>query len=361
MSGPRAKPISHRPVHGAHVVKWQRESADWKVAVVLPCYRSRRHVLDVISKIGPTASLIVVVDDACPEHTGAHVEEHCSDQRVTVLYNESNLGVGGAVIRGYQWALSADADIAVKLDSDGQMDAACIPKMIQPIVAGHADYVKGNRFFHIEGLASMPKIRILGNACLSFFTKLSSGYWNVFDPTNGYTAIHRVALKMLPLGKIDSGFFFETDLLFRLNLTGAVVVDVPISARYYDEQSNLKIRHVVFPFLAKNLRNACKRIFYRYYLRDLNIGSLELLTGIALLLFGTIFGSVQWAHSAAAEVPATAGTVMLAGLPVLVGIQLILGFFAFDFLTVPKVPLQVILGDRAREVDNAALCAPTQL
>lgn len=321
-----------------------------KIAVVLPCYKSKKHVLDVIARIGPEAFLIVAVDDACPIGTGAHIRENCSDPRVMVVYNESNLGVGGAVIHGYRVALARGADIVVKIDSDGQMDPAILPQIVHPIVERLADYAKGNRFFNIEDVRAMPGIRVFGNAGLSFLTKLSTGYWNVFDPTNGYTAMHRIALEMLPLDKIDRRFFFESDVLFRLYIAGAVVLDVPIRANYADEESNLHIGQIMMPFLFKNLRNFLKRIFYRYFLRDMNIGSLELLVGAFLLLFGVVFGVSQWVSAAAEGVNASAGTVMLAGLPILVGVQMFLGFFAFDFSAVPKVPLQVILGSGERKL-----------
>lgn len=200
-----------------------------KVAVVLPCYKSKKQVLDVIARIGQEAFLIVAVDDCCPMGTGTHIEQNCSDPRVVIVRNEVNRGVGGAVIRGYREALGRGADIVVKIDSDGQMDPAHLPRIVHPVAQGLADYTKGNRFFNIEDLKTMPAIRVFGNAGLSFLTKLSSGYWSVFDPTNGYTAIHRAALEMLPLDKIDNRFFFESDMLFRLYIAGAVVLDVPIS------------------------------------------------------------------------------------------------------------------------------------
>ena len=314
-----------------------------KIAVVLPCYKSKKYVLDVIAKIGSEVFLIVVVDDACPMDTGAHVRENCSDPRVMVVKNDFNLGVGGAVIHGYRVALGQGADIVVKVDSDGQMDPSLLPQIVHPVVERLADYAKGNRFFNIEDLSAMPGIRIFGNAGLSLLTKLSTGYWNIFDPTNGYTAIHRAALEMLPFDKIDQRFFFESDILFRLYIAGAVVIDVPMRAVYEDEESQLRIGRILLPFLLKNIRNFLKRTFYRYFLRDMNLGSLELVVGALLLAFGFVFGVIQWVGGAADGVPASAGTVMLAGLPVLVGVQMLLGFFAFDVMAVPKMPLQVIL------------------
>ena len=325
-----------------------------RIAVVLPCYKSKDHVLEVIAGIGPEAFLIVAVDDACPQGTGRHIRDNCSDRRVVVVDNPVNLGVGGATMHGYRVAREHRADIIVKMDSDGQMDPALLPDIVHPIVAGLADYAKGNRFFHVDGLSSMPGVRIFGNAGLSFLTKFSTGYWNIFDPTNGYTAIHRVALDALPVARIDQRYFFESDILFRLYLAGAVVIDVPMAARYGAEESNLRVRSVVLPFLFKNLRNFGKRVFYRYFLRDLNFGSVELVVGTVLLLFGAIFGLVKWIDSASSGIPATAGQAMLAGLPILVGVQMILGFLSFDLQAIPRVPLQVILGRSRRGDDHRA-------
>src|SRR5262245_18846817 len=129
--------------------------------------------------------------------TGSHIGQNCSDPRVVVARNDVNLGAGGAVIHGYRIALKRAGDIVVKIDSDSQMDPAILPRIVNPIVRGLADYSKGNRFFHVEEVRSMPKIRIFGNAILSFLTKLSSGNCTIFDPMNGYAAIHRIALEML--------------------------------------------------------------------------------------------------------------------------------------------------------------------
>ena len=164
------------------------------IAVVIPTYKARDHILDVISKIGAEVSAIYVVDDACPEHTGEYVKSRCQDDRVILIKYGVNLGVGGAVMTGYKAAISDGCDVIVKIDSDGQMDPELIPQFVAPILDGEADYTKGNRFFDIESVKTMPKIRLFGNAVLSFLCKISSGYWSIFDPTNGYTAIHSSAV-----------------------------------------------------------------------------------------------------------------------------------------------------------------------
>jgi len=277
-----------------------------------------------------------VVDDGCPEGSGAAVESACSDPRVRVLRHERNQGVGGATLTGYRAALEDGATVIVRLDGDGQMDPALIPRLVRPILEGEADYAKGNRFFELDGLRAMPPLRLVGNSMLSFASKLSSGYWNVFDPTNGFTAIHAAVLRQLPLDKLSHGWFFESDLLFRLGTIRAVVCDVPMPARYGDEQSSLVVRRVVGEFAWKHLVNTAKRIFYNYYLRNFNIASIEIALGIPLVAFGAWIGVTRWIDGHLHATPATSGTVMLAALPVLVGIQLVLAFLSYDLQNVPR-------------------------
>lgn len=312
-----------------------------KVAVVIPCFRVRDHILNVLSKIGPEVSRIYVIDDFCPESSGDFVKTHCTDTRVTIICHTDNKGVGGAVLTGYQTAISDGMQIIVKLDGDGQMDTSLIPKLVDPIINGEADYTKGNRFFDLEQIHLMPKARIFGNAALSFMSKFSTGYWNIFDPTNGFTAIHADVAKRLPIEKISKRYFFETDLLFRLNTIRAVVLDIPMDARYGDETSNLKISKILGEFLYKHIRNTLKRIFYNYYLRDISIASVELPVGVLLFSFGSIFGLVNWIKSAGIGITTPPGTVMLAALPILMGMQLIFAFLAYDISSIPKRSIRI--------------------
>lgn len=311
-----------------------------KVAVVIPCYRVVRQILGVIEAIGDEVDQIYVVDDACPQHTGDYVIKQCVDPRVQVLFHEKNKGVGGATITGYGRAIQELAEIIIKLDGDGQMDPRHIPMLIAPILLGDADYAKGNRFYYPEGVQQMPFVRLIGNAALSFITKLSSGYWDIFDPTNGFTAIHAKVAERLPLEKIEKRYFFESDMLFRLNTIRAVVMDIPLHGKYADEESSLNVLRAIPEFAFKHSCNAVKRIVYNYYLRDFSIVSLELCAGIPMLLFGIVVGIKAWVTSVQTGIVATSGTVMLAALPTLVGIQLLLSFLAADFGNVPKNPLQ---------------------
>lgn len=324
------------------------------IAVVIPCYRVTRSILQVIASIGPEVGLIYVIDDACPEASGKLVQERCADPRVRVIFHDRNQGVGGAVISGYRAAVEDGADIIVKLDGDGQMDASLIPYFIEPIQSGEADYTKGNRFYEIDSVVRMPLVRLVGNAGLSFLTKLSSGYWGLFDPTNGYTAICARVIPYLPLDKIERGYFFESDMLFRLNTLRAVVVDLPADAIYGDEISNLKIARELPRFAFKNLRNFGKRIAYNYFIRDFSFASLQLLLGVGLTGFGVVFGLLKWWQGLQMESLASAGTVMLAGLSVMIGIQMLLGFLQYDISNQPTFAFQRKIKPRAldRQVSN---------
>ena len=306
------------------------------IAVVIPSYRVKAHILSVLAGIGEECSLIYVVDDRCPESSGQYVLDHCTDPRVRVLFHEENQGVGGAVLSGYRQAAADGATVVVKLDGDGQMDAAWIPALVSEIALGDADYAKGDRFFDRESVTSMPGIRLFGNAVLSFLTKLSSGYWDIVDPTNGFTAIDATVASALPHAKISKRYFFESDMLFRLGTIRARVVDVPIPAIYGDEQSGLSIRKILWEFSAKHTVNMIKRILYTYYVRSFSVASVELVAGLLMLTFGVGFGASTWIGNSLTGQETSSGTVMVAALPALLGVQLLLAFLSADIASVPS-------------------------
>ncbi len=240
---------------------------------------------------------------------------------------------------GYRQAVADGMDVIVKIDGDGQMDPALLPLFVAPILSGEADYTKGNRFWDLSHISRMPMLRRVGNLGLSFLAKASSGYWRLFDPTNGYTAIHAAVAQRLPMEAISTRYFFETDLLFRLNAMQAVVQDVPMDARYGDEVSNLKISQVLGEFALKHARNFCKRIAYRYYLRDLTIASLELVAALALLAGGVLYGGWHWIVAAGEGISAPVGTVVLPSIAVVSGLQFLLAFLSYDIANQPVTPI----------------------
>jgi len=314
-----------------------------RIAVAIPCYKVTQHVLGVIAAIGPEVETVYAVDDACPDGSGRFIEDNNTDPRVRVLYNPENRGVGGAIVTAYKTALADGVDIVVKIDGDGQMDPALLPLFVRPLLQEKADYTKGNRFFRPASVQGMPPVRLFGNAVLSFMTKLSCGYWNIMDPTNGYTAIRTCVLAELPLDKLERRYFFETDMLFRLNTVRAVVKDVPMDSVYADEESHLKISKVLPEFLRKHASRLWRRYVYNYLVRDFNVGTLYSLCGTLLVLAGAVFGVVHWLNSSLSHSPATSGTVMLAALPVLIGIQCLIAFLHYDVSNVPTEPLSLSL------------------
>jgi dolichol-phosphate mannosyltransferase len=316
-----------------------------RIAVAIPCYKVTRHVLEVIAGIGPDVEVVYAVDDACPDGSGRFIEENTRDARVRVLFNPQNRGVGGAIVTAYKAAIADGMDIVVKIDGDGQMNPALLPQFVRPLLRGEADYTKGNRFFRPESVQGMPPVRLFGNAVLSFMTKLSCGYWNIMDPTNGYTAARTCVLAELPLDKLEQRYFFETDMLFRLNTVRAVVKDVPMDAVYANEQSHLEVGRVLPEFLLKHASRLWRRYIYSYLVRDFNVGSLYSLAGLALLSFGLLFGIYGWINGVLHAAPATSGTVMLAALPVIVGIQCWIAFLHHDVSNVPVEPLSRLLDE----------------
>ena len=308
-----------------------------KIIVVIPCYKVSKQIVNVISRIPKLVSNIILVDDQCPEKTGEVVSKNVNDPRVSVLTNSKNLGVGGATKVGYLQAIKYQADIIVKLDGDGQMNPEDIPKLIRVIIEENCNYSKGNRFFTIKNVKQMPIVRKFGNLVLSFMSKLSTGYYEIFDPNNGFTAIDSYYLMQLPLDEVDDRYFFESDMLYQLNLLGAKVLDIPLPAIYKDEHSSLNIWQSVIIFPKKHLINFVKRIIYTYYLRDFNIASVQLLVGSIFFWWGSVLGLTTWLHNMKNGVSSATGTIMLVGILIITGVQLLLSFLNFDMRSQKRI------------------------
>lgn len=311
-----------------------------RIAVVIPCYNVAASIEAVLSAIAPDVWRIICVDDASNDDTVDIVAALAvRDRRIRLVRRERNGGVGAAVLEGFSSACAEGATILVKVDGDGQMNPAFVQQFAAPIAGGQADYVKGNRFFALEPVRRMPTSRLIGNAGLSFLSKLSSGYWDLFDPTNGYIALHADVAALLPLDNIHRGYFFESDMLFRLGTLGARVVELPIETNYGDERSHLSELRCLAIFPLLHLKNLGKRIFYNYFLRNFSIASINLVVGLLLLLFGAAYGALSWIESASTGEPATAGTVMLSALPFMTGVQLLLSFLSYDIAMTPKTAI----------------------
>lgn len=319
------------------------------IGVVIPAFKVSKEITKVLKTIPTWVTHIVVVDDKCPERSGDIVQKNFTSKKIHVIYHEENKGVGGSVVSGYRFLLEKmNSGVIVKIDGDGQMDTTHMPELLAPILDGDADYCKGTRFENLEDLERMPWIRMYGNAILSIMSKFSTGYWNVNDPTNGYTAISVGVLERINLERLSQGYFFESDMLFRLSLAKAVVADVPMPSIYGTEKSNLKIRRIIFDFVARHSINFTKRILYKYYLREWNVATFELPIGLALTLFSILFGIGTWIESSQSGQFSSAGSVMLSATSLLIGIQLLLAFLSYDIASVPRSPLRKLRKSKPR-------------
>ena len=223
-----------------------------EISVVIPCYNVSAHIEEVIRNLPDNITWIIAVNDCSKDDTEAILLRlKQENEKIIYIRHSVNLGVGGAVMSGYQKSLELNADITIKMDGDGQMDAAYIPALIKPLIHDKADFTKGNRFRDLKALRAMPISRRIGNMGLSFIIKAASGYWNIFDPTNGYTAIKNDTLKSIDFDSIHKRYYFETSMINELYYANAVIVDIPMKARYGDEVSGLSRTKTLFEFPPK--------------------------------------------------------------------------------------------------------------
>lgn len=309
-----------------------------RIAVVIPAYNEARLVGQVIASVPEYVDYVIAVDDCSGDATLAAIESAAGSAggRLVALRTPQNQGVGGATMLGYRKALELDCDVAVKMDGDGQMSPEHLPLLLDAVVEQGYDYAKGNRFLAGASLAQMPRLRLFGNVVLTFVNKLASGYWHVFDPQNGYTAISAAALGRLDFDHIHRRYFFENDMLIALNFHNARVRDVAVPARYGDEVSELNPFKISVTFPLLFIPRFWRRVYHKYVLRDFSPIALFLFAGLLLFAWGTVFGVYHWVKSEVTGVAATTGTVMFSVLPLILGFQLILQAVVLDIQESPK-------------------------
>ena len=308
---------------------------DTRIHVVIPAFHVAGHIVGVLKSVPDYVDTITVVDDGSRDGT-AEAAYGAADPRVRVLRHEVNRGVGGAMVTGFADALAAGEGIVVKMDGDGQMDPAMLPRLLDPIIDGRCGYAKGNRFLFSRELATMPRHRLAGNFVLTFLTKLASGYWHVFDPQNGYVAISSAALRLVDLERLARRWFFENDMLINLNVFDVRVADVPMPSRYGDETSAMSIGRVLASFPFHLFVGYWWRFYRKYVLRDFSPIALFVLSGLPLLLFGFVFGAYTWYESWRLNRFASTGTVMLSVLPFILGFELLLQALVLEMRDSPR-------------------------
>tara|TARA_R110002049_G_scaffold25907_5_gene90516 strand:- start:2645 stop:3607 length:963 start_codon:yes stop_codon:yes gene_type:complete len=309
-----------------------------KIAVVIPYYNASNEILLVISKLPEYIQYIIIVDDKSPTPLPKDDIQKLAHSKATIYFleNSINLGVGGATKRGFEEAIEIGAEIIIKVDADDQMDLSYIPDLLDPLIANKCDVAKGNRFKDLKALRAMPIVRRIGNLGLSFLIKSATGYWHNFDPTNGFLAIKTKVLKKLDFSKLANRYYFETSLLSQLYFEKAAIKDIPMPAIYGQEKSNMKIWQMPFVFGARLTSTFVKRLVKEYFLYDFNIGSVYLLFGFPLFLFGLIFGISEWIYYANINTFAPTGTIMIVTLSIILGFQLILQAIQYDIINAPK-------------------------
>jgi len=308
---------------------------DLRVAVVVPAFKEQDHIARVIAIMPAIVDHVVIVDDASPDATYERAVS-AADARTEVIRHEVNKGVGGAIITGHRRALDLDADVSVVMAGDGQMDVEYLPQLLDPIAEAGYGFAKANRFFSATSFEGMPAYRVFGNIVLTFLTKMSSGYWNLVDPQNGYTAITRDALSRIPLDKVSERYEFENDLLIWLNIADVRAIDVPIPAIYGEEVSGIRLHSVVPRLLGTLIGGFWRRFWRKYVLWSFSPIALLMLLGIPLFLFGFFTGIWAVAVSLAQPDTVSTGTWLLAVAPTLVGIQFLLQAFVLDIEATPK-------------------------
>ena len=310
------------------------------IAAVIPAFNAGTTIRSVLAEIPPAVGIMIVIDDGSNDDTAAVVERcAAADRRIDLIRHDRNQGVGAAMVTGFSRAIELGATIAVKIDADGQMPISMLPSLIEPLLTGEADYVKGNRFRDFQAIRAMPLMRRIGNVALSFLAKAATGYWQCFDPTNGFVAIRTDVLSLLPLQRIDSTYFFEISMLSNLYLLGAVVKEEPMAAQYNGEPSSLSIPRVLRQFPGRLVAAFLRRIVLKNFVYDFSVASLELAAGVPLLLAGILYGGYNWLWYARHHIGAPAGTVVLSAMSIILGYQSLLAAIALDLQSVPREPI----------------------
>ena len=302
--------------------------ADLRVAVVVPAHNEEKLIGKVIKTMPDLVDHIIIVDDASTDETG-RVAKDAADSRTEVMRLLENQGVGGAILAGHKRAMDMGADVSVVMAGDAQMDPDHLPALLDPIASGEAQFTKANRFYGFGSFDGMPRHRVIGNVGFSFLTKVASGYWNLFDPQNGYTAIHRSALERLPLDRISKRYEFENDLLIHLNILRVPARDVPIPAVYGDEVSGIRLHTAVPRILGQLHRGFWQRIWWKYVVQSFSAVALMLVGGLALTAAGTAVG-IFILFNTIGEAQASAGTVVLSVAPLLSGFHMLLFAMLLD-------------------------------
>ena len=298
------------------------------VAVVVPAYNEEALVGSTVSGIPAFVDSIIVVDDFSKDETAVRAQN--ADKRVEVISHERNQGVGAAIVTGYRRAIAMGVEVTCVMAADGQMDPDDLETLVRAIAIDETDYAKANRLFTGQAWQLIPRTRYLGNAALSFMTKIASGYWHVADSQSGYTAVNLETLKLLDLDRIYRRYGFPNDLLVHLNVFNRRVRDYPSRPIYgVGERSGIRLRHVVPKISWLLLKGFFWRMGQKYVIRDFHPLILFYTLGIVLFAGGFLLGVAEVVLRIMGNAVPSA-TIVLVALLVISGLQLLLFAMWFD-------------------------------
>ena len=302
---------------------------DKRVSVVVPAHDEEKLIAETIRSIPDFVDRVYVVDDASRDGTVA-AARGAGDPRVEVIEHERNLGVGAAIITGYEQALEERMDVTAVMAADAQMDPADLEKLARPVAEGDVDYAKANRLFTGQAWQLIPRTRYLGNAILSLFTKIASGYWHVADSQAGYTAIGLSVLELLDLDRVYKRYGFPNDLLVHLNVWNARVRDFPSRPIYgVGERSGIRLRRVVPTISWLLVKGFFWRMGQKYVIRDFHPLVFFYMLGFLMSVLGLALGIAEVVLRIMGN-QITAATVVLVALLLIFGSQFTLFAMWFD-------------------------------
>jgi len=310
-----------------------------KISIVIPVYNVGDGIITLIQKVPDFIDRVYLVDDKCPINTGKKYENSNQyNNKVKVIYNNKNLGVGGAVKAGYRESIKDHYEFIIKMDGDNQMDPTQIEKLIDPLLKGY-NYSKGNRFLGKHRIKNYPLPRLYGNIFLSLFSKLSSGYWDIYDPINGFTAIKRECLINLNLEGIDNGYFFETDMMYNLYLGRNRIKDVSVDIKYFkDHIQNMSLIKESFNFFSKNLSRFYKRIKTTYFNNNFTLGTFFISSFILSGLFTLFYGGSNYLHYRSLNSFTPTGIIVISSSFLLLTFLSLMIFLILDNINNPNNP-----------------------
>lgn len=301
-----------------------------KIAIVVPTYNEEQLIEKTINTMPDFVDKIIVVDDHSQDKTMLIVkslQEKLPD-KILFIKHEENTGVGGAIKTGYKKSLESKMDITAVMAGDAQMDPNELHRLLDPIIEGKTDYTKGNRLTHKEKI-KMPRYRAFGNGILTFLTKIASGYWNVIDPQNGYTAISRKVLETIDVDDIYDGYGYPNDMLIKLNLSKFKITDVEMPPRYGNEKSKIRLGRYSTKLSWLLVKGFFKRIWREYGGVNFHPLFLFYLIGFILFPFGFILG-VDVLYFRIMSGGYSTGTVILTALFLIMGLQSLIFAMMFD-------------------------------